>query len=149
MMSVQGTGQSTGAATIFGVSGGVMEAALRFAYEAVSGQKLASVDLTAVRGNGGVREASVKIPGGPEVKVCVVSGLKNAKPVIDDVIKGKSPYHFIEVMTCPGGCVNGGGQPIDRSIMVTKWKGSERWSSYNCYPYINRNIRRLSGMRSP
>jgi len=112
-------GQSTGAATIFGVSGGVMEAALRFAYEAVSGQKLASIDLTAVRGNGGVREASVKIPGGPEVRVCVVSGLKNAKPVIDDVIKGKSPYHFIEVMTCPGGCVNGGGQPIDPSETFT------------------------------
>jgi len=112
-------GQSTGAATIFGVSGGVMEAALRFAYEAVSGKKLASVDLMAVRGKGGVREASVKIPGGPEVKVCVVSGLKNAKPVIDDVINGKSPYHFIEVMTCPGGCVNGGGQPIDPSQTFT------------------------------
>ncbi len=106
-------GQSTGAATIFGVSGGVMEAALRFAYEAVSGKKLASVDLTAVRGTAGVREASVKIPGGPEVKVCVVSGLKNVAPVIEDIKKGKSPYHFIEVMTCPGGCVNGGGQPID------------------------------------
>lgn len=106
-------GQSTGAATIFGVSGGVMEAALRFAYEHVSGQKLASVDLTAVRGMGGVREASVSIPGGPEVNVCVISGLKNAQPVIDDVRKGKSRYHFIEVMTCPGGCVNGGGQPVD------------------------------------
>jgi len=106
-------GQSTGAATIFGVTGGVMEAALRFAYEAVSGRKLTSVDLTAVRGMGGIREASVKIPGGPEVKVCVVSGLKNAGPVIEEIKKGKSPYHFIEVMTCPGGCVNGGGQPLD------------------------------------
>lgn len=106
-------GQSTGAATIFGVTGGVMEAALRFAYEEISGQKLDSVDLESVRGTAGVREASVKIPGGPEVKVCVVSGLKNAEPIIQDIKKGKSPYHFIEVMTCPGGCINGGGQPLD------------------------------------
>ncbi|MDR3237974.1 MAG: [FeFe] hydrogenase, group A [Spirochaetia bacterium] len=106
-------GESTGAGTIFGVNGGVMEAALRFAYEAVSGQKLNAVDFTAVRGMDGVRSASVKIPNGPEVKVCVIAGLKNAKPVIDEVKAGKSPYHFIEVMTCPGGCVNGGGQPLD------------------------------------
>ena len=106
-------GQSTGAATIFGVSGGVMEAALRFAYEAVSGRKLANVDLTMVRGHSGIREASVQIPGGPLVNVCVVSGLKNALPVIKEIKEGRSKYHFIEVMTCPGGCVNGGGQPID------------------------------------
>lgn len=106
-------GMSTGAATIFGVTGGVMEAALRFAYEAVSGQKLSSVDFTSVRGMAGIKEATVKIPGGPELKVCVVSGLKNVGPIIEDIKKGRSPYHFIEVMTCPGGCINGGGQPLD------------------------------------
>jgi ferredoxin hydrogenase large subunit len=68
-----------------------------------------------------VREAAVKLPGGPELKVCVVSGLENAKPVVEDVKNGKSPYHFIEVMTCPGGCVNGGGQPLDKQITNTQW----------------------------
>ncbi|HRS64068.1 MAG TPA: [Fe-Fe] hydrogenase large subunit C-terminal domain-containing protein, partial [Spirochaetota bacterium] len=72
-----------------------------------------SVDFTSVRGMAGIKEASVKIPGGPELKVCVVSGLKNVAPIIEDIKKGKSPYHFIEVMTCPGGCINGGGQPLD------------------------------------
>jgi ferredoxin hydrogenase large subunit len=114
-------GESTGAATIFGVSGGVMEAALRYAYEVVTGKKLDNVELTAVRGRVGVREAAVKLPGGPELKVCVVSGLENAKPVVEDVKNGKSPYHFIEVMTCPGGCVNGGGQPLDKQITNTQW----------------------------
>jgi ferredoxin hydrogenase large subunit len=61
----------------------------------------------------GIKEATVKIPGGPELKVCVVSGLKNVGPIIEDIKKGRSPYHFIEVMTCPGGCINGGGQPLD------------------------------------
>lgn len=106
-------GMSTGAATIFGVTGGVMEAALRFAYEAVSGRVLDNLEFAAVRGMQGVKEASVAIPGGPELKVCVVSGLINAKEVVDQVKKGTSPYHFIEVMTCPGGCINGGGQPLD------------------------------------
>lgn len=106
-------GASTGAATIFGVSGGVMEAALRFAYEVVTGKTLQKVEFAAVRGMEGVREADIALPAGPTLKVCVVSGLKNVKPVADMVKSGKSPYHFIEVMTCPGGCVNGGGQPLD------------------------------------
>lgn len=106
-------GASTGAATIFGVSGGVMEAALRFAYEAVTGKKLNNLDFMQVRGMEGVREATIPLPGGPKLKVCVVSGLKNVKPVADLAKSGKSPYHFIEVMNCPGGCINGGGQPLD------------------------------------
>ncbi|GEM_PF-191053 len=106
-------GASTGAATIFGVSGGVMEAALRYAYEAVTGRILSNLDFTQIRGTKGVREASVNLPGGPELKVCIVSGLSNVKPVVEDVKAGRSPYHFIEVMTCPDGCVNGGGQPLD------------------------------------
>ncbi len=113
-------GQSTGAATIFGASGGVMEAALRFAYEAVTGKKLANVDFKAVRGQRGVKEASVALPGGPTVKVCVVSGLANAKKICDQVKAGESPYHFIEIMTCPGGCVNGGGQPLPQGRLISE-----------------------------
>lgn len=114
-------GASTGAATIFGVSGGVMEAALRYAYEEITGKKLEKVEFAAVRGREGVREASVKLPNGPELKVCIVSGLIYAKPVLEAVKKGQSPYHFIEVMTCPGGCVNGGGQPLDKQITGNGW----------------------------
>ncbi|MEW6526964.1 MAG: [FeFe] hydrogenase, group A [Spirochaetota bacterium] len=105
-------GISTGAATIFGVTGGVMEAALRFAYEAVTGKQLTNIEFESVRGEQGIREASIPV-GGLTINVCVISGLKNAKPVIEMVKNGTSKYHFIEVMTCPGGCVNGGGQPLD------------------------------------
>jgi ferredoxin hydrogenase large subunit len=115
------TGSIHGGATIFGVTGGVMEAALRFAYEAVTKKTLANVDLKAVRGSEGVREASIPLPGGPTLKVAVVSGLKNAKAIADQVKAGKSPYHFIEVMTCPGGCVNGGGQPLDKEITGSEY----------------------------
>lgn len=89
-----------------------MEAALRFAYEEVTRAQLANVDFRPVRGEKGVKSATVNMAG-IDVKVCVVSGLKNAIPVLDDVRAGKSPYHFIEVMTCPTGCVNGGGQPLE------------------------------------
>lgn len=104
-------GQSTGAATIFAASGGVMEAALRFAYEAVTRAQLANLDFRAVRGKQGVKEATVNMAG-IDVKVAVVSGLKNTRKILDEVRAGKSPYHFIEVMTCPAGCANGGGQPL-------------------------------------
>jgi ferredoxin hydrogenase large subunit len=114
-------GISTGAATIFGATGGVMEAALRFAYEKVTGRQIPSVDFRSLRGYEGVREATVRLPNGPEVKVCVVSGLKNVKPIAEQVKAGNSPYHFIEVMTCPGGCINGGGQPLDPSLTSASW----------------------------
>ncbi|MFZ3129660.1 MAG: [FeFe] hydrogenase, group A [Desulfosporosinus sp.] len=113
-------GQSTGAATIFGVSGGVMEAALRTAYELLSGLPLAKVEFKSVRGLDPVREATVPIPikalGNTvfPVKVAIITGVKHAAPIIEDVLAGKLNYHFIEVMTCPGGCINGGGQPIWR-----------------------------------
>jgi iron-only hydrogenase group A len=115
-------GSSTGAATIFGVTGGVMEAALRTAYELLSGQRLERVEFKSVRGLKPVREAEVDIPVKAlgttlPVKVCVVTGTKHVDPVIKDVLAGRSPYHFIEVMNCPGGCINGGGQPI-RSEMA-------------------------------
>lgn len=112
-------GASTGAATIFGVTGGVMEAALRTAYEVLSGETLGKVELKAVRGLKSVREATVNIPVkalGKElpVNVCIVTGTKHVGRVVEDVLAGRSKYHFIEVMNCPGGCINGGGQPIRR-----------------------------------
>ncbi|SHH05321.1 ferredoxin hydrogenase [Thermosyntropha lipolytica DSM 11003] len=112
-------GTSTGAATIFGVTGGVMEAALRTAYEILSGQSLGVVEFKAVRGRKPVREATVNIPVkelGKTVplNVCIVTGLSHVDGVVEDVLAGRSKYHFIEVMNCPGGCINGGGQPIRR-----------------------------------
>lgn len=112
-------GSSTGAATIFGVSGGVMEAALRTAYEILSGQKLDKVEFNVVRGLKSIREATVDVPIKDlgttlPVNACIVTGTRYVEPVIRDVLNGNSAYHFIEVMNCPGGCVNGGGQPIRR-----------------------------------
>lgn len=104
-------GISTGAAVIFGASGGVMEAALRTAYEWISGQELSQVDLTAVRGLEGVKEAEVDVPGLGTVRVAVASGLANAREVLRRVRSGEASYHFIEIMACPGGCLGGGGQP--------------------------------------
>lgn len=106
-------GMSTGAGVIFGATGGVMEAALRTAVETLTDTKLegAALDFTDVRGIDGIKEASYKV-GDLNVKVAVVSGLANARKLLDDIRAGKADYHFIEVMACPGGCVNGGGQPI-------------------------------------
>jgi iron-only hydrogenase group A len=103
-------GISTGAAVIFGATGGVMEAALRTVYEVVTGEELKDVNFTAVRGLQGVKEATVKV-GELDVKVAVASGLSNAKKLMDLIMDGKADYHFIEIMCCPGGCIGGGGQP--------------------------------------
>lgn len=104
-------GESTGAAAIFGTSGGVMEAALRTAYFKLSGKELDELEFESVRGDSAVKEASINI-NGLQLNIAVVNGIGNVKPVIDEIIAGKSKYHFIEVMACPGGCINGGGQPI-------------------------------------
>lgn len=104
-------GESTGAAAIFGTSGGVMEAALRTAYEKISGKALESVDFQEVRGMNGIKAATIPI-NNLEVKVAVVNGIGNVTSVLDEIEKGESKYQFIEVMACPGGCINGGGQPI-------------------------------------
>ena len=109
-------GDSTGAAVIFGATGGVMEAALRTAVEKLSGEELKSLDLTEVRGTDGIKEASYTV-NGMEVKVCVVSGLANANTIMEKVKNGTADYHFIEIMGCPGGCVNGGGQPIQHAVV--------------------------------
>lgn len=109
-------GDSTGAAVIFGATGGVMEAALRTAVEKLSGEELKSLDFTEVRGTNGIKEASYTV-NGMEVKVCVVSGLANANTIMEKVKNGTADYHFIEIMGCPGGCVNGGGQPIQHAVV--------------------------------
>ena len=118
-------GISTGAAVIFGATGGVMEAALRTVYEVVTGDELKDVNLTAVRGFDGVKEATVKLVciegnGELDVKVAVASGLSNARKLMDKILAGEADYHFIEIMCCPGGCLGGGGQPIPTTDEIRK-----------------------------
>lgn len=103
-------GLSTGAAVIFGATGGVMEAALRTAVETLTGEELPKLDFEEVRGTEGIKEATYNVAG-MDVKVAVASGLANAKELLNKVKSGEANYHFIEIMGCPGGCVNGGGQP--------------------------------------
>jgi iron only hydrogenase large subunit-like protein len=124
-------GESSGAAVIFGATGGVMEAALRTAYEVITGREIPfdGLNITPVRGMEGIREAAVKLENvlpdysyleGVEVKVAVAHGLTNAAQIMDDIVIGESPYHFIEVMACPGGCIGGGGQPIPTNEEIRK-----------------------------
>ena len=104
-------GESTGAAVIFGATGGVMEAALRTVYEVVTGKTLEKVDFEQVRGTEGIKEAVIDL-NGTEIRVAVAHGTGNAAELLEKVKSGEKQYHFIEVMGCPGGCVTGGGQPI-------------------------------------
>ena len=104
-------GEFTGAGVIFGATGGVMEAALRTAAETITGKSLDAVDYKAVRGMQGIKEAEYDL-NGLKVKVAVASGLTNAKALCEKIKKGECDYTFVEVMCCPGGCINGGGQPI-------------------------------------
>ena len=104
-------GEHTGAARIFGTTGGVMEAALRTVTHILTNGEMDQIDYEVARGYKGVKEATLKV-GDLEVKVAVVNGIGNVKAVMDDVRAGVSPYHFIEVMACPGGCLNGGGAPL-------------------------------------
>ena len=103
-------GEGTGAAVIFGATGGVMEAALRTAVEWLTGETLGRPDFVDVRGVDGIKEATYEVAG-MTVNIAVASGLANARKVLDMVKNGEKNYHFIEIMACPGGCVNGGGQP--------------------------------------
>ena len=104
-------GVSTGAAVIFGATGGVMEAALRTVVEIVTGGEMKPLEFHEVRGMAGIKEAIYDLPG-KTVKVCVASGLHNAKQVLDGLKSGELDYDFVEFMACPGGCINGGGQPL-------------------------------------
>ena len=107
-------GESTGAGVIFGATGGVMEAALRFAYEVVTGKTLEKVEFHEVRGLQGVKEAVIDL-GETKLNVAVAHGTANAQKLLDSIRSGEKKYEFIEVMCCPGGCVTGGGQPIVKS----------------------------------
>ena len=104
---------ASGAGAIFGATGGVMEAALRTAAIKLDGECKA-LEFTEVRGTKGIKEADYTV-GGVNVKVCVASGLANARKVVDSIIAGEKQYDFVEVMACPGGCINGGGQPLQPS----------------------------------
>jgi len=104
-------GESTGAAVIFGTTGGVIEAAVRTAYEVFTGKKLEKIDFTELRGMEGVRSATIDFNGLP-VNIGIAHGLGNARKLLNDVRAGKSQFHAIEVMACPGGCIGGGGQPL-------------------------------------
>jgi NADH-quinone oxidoreductase subunit G/[NiFe] hydrogenase diaphorase moiety small subunit/NADP-reducing hydrogenase subunit HndD len=132
-------GESTGAGVIFGATGGVMEAALRTAYELVTGREIPfeNLNIGPVRGMEGVKEASVKIENplkewafldGVELKCAIAHGLVNAKQVMDSIKAGKSNYHFIEIMACPGGCLGGGGQPIPTSPEIRRKRSEAIYS---------------------
>ena len=111
-------GDYSGAGVIFGVTGGVMEAALRTVYHELTGKEHDLIKFEAVRGHeAGIREASIDI-NGTTVNVAVASGMKSAKVLLDEIREGKSKYQFIEIMGCPGGCINGGGQPYVRSCFL-------------------------------
>ena len=110
-------GQYSGAGVIFGVTGGVMEAALRTAHFVLTGKEHELIKFEAVRGLEGVKEAEIDI-NGLKLKVAVASGMKNAKVLLDEIRAGKSPYAFIEIMGCPGGCINGGGQPYVKPMFL-------------------------------
>lgn len=108
---------SSGAGVIFGVTGGVMEAALRTAYHTLTGKEYEKIVFGTVRGFDGIKEAKITI-NGEDIYVAVASGMKNAKVLLDEIREGKSRYSFIEIMGCPGGCVNGGGQPYVRECFL-------------------------------
>lgn len=132
-------GESTGAGVIFGATGGVMEAALRTAYELVTGREIPfdNLNIGPVRGMQGVKEASIKIENplqewafldGVELKCAIAHGLVNAKQVMDSIKSGESDYHFIEIMACPGGCLGGGGQPIPTSPEIRRQRSEAIYS---------------------
>ncbi|MGB5989063.1 MAG: NADH-dependent [FeFe] hydrogenase, group A6 [Marinifilaceae bacterium] len=115
-------GESTGAGVIFGTSGGVIEAALRTAYEFHTGKKLDKVEFTQLRGHKGLRKAIVDFDG-LQLNIGIAHGLGNARKLLDEIREGKSNYHAIEIMACPGGCIGGGGQPLhhgDYSILKAR-----------------------------
>ena len=107
-------GEATGAGAIFGTTGGVMEAALRTVYEKVTGNSFERLDLHEIRGEKGIKRATLNM-NGTDIKVVVASGLKNAQTIMEEIKSGKADYQFVEIMACPGGCVMGGGQPIRTS----------------------------------
>ena len=112
-------GEATGAGVIFGATGGVMEAALRTVADILTGKDNKDIEYLDVRGTEGIKEAQIEV-GGLNLKAAVAHGLGNARRLLDKIKAGEADYHFVEIMTCPGGCVNGGGQPIQPSE-VRSW----------------------------
>lgn len=113
-------GPASGAGVIFGATGGVMEAALRTVADVLTGKDIQEIEYTAVRGVEGVKEASVDLGNGTVIKAAVAHGLGNARELLEKIKAGEADYHFVEIMACPGGCVNGGGQPI-QPARVRNW----------------------------
>ena len=113
-------GPASGAAVIFGVTGGVMEAALRTVADVLTGTDVQQIEYHDVRGLEGIKEAAVDLGNGTVIKAAVAHGLGNARELLDKIKAGEADYQFVEIMACPGGCVNGGGQPIQPS-RVTNW----------------------------
>ena len=107
-------GEATGAAAIFGTTGGVMEAALRTAQDVLTGEDLEKIDFKQVRGEEGIKRATVNIAGN-DLNVVAASGLSNARQILEEIKNGTANYQFVEIMACPGGCIMGGGQPIKSS----------------------------------
>lgn len=120
-------GTSTGAGAIFGVTGGVMEAALRTAYEVVTGEKLPKLEFDQVRGLEGVREAEIDLKG-KKIKIAVAHGMANVKRLLSDIKKGKRYYDFVEIMACYGGCIGGGGQPKNLDADILKKRSAAIYS---------------------
>lgn len=125
--------EQTGAGTIFGATGGVLEAALRTVHALLTGREMADLDVHAVRGMAEVRTATVDLPGGP-LAVAVVHGLHNVPPLLEQIREGSSPYDFIEVMACPGGCVGGGGQPHGFDMAVRQQRALGLYSTDAALP---------------
>lgn len=111
-------GEASGAGAIFGTTGGVMEAAIRTAVDTLENRNLEHIEYKEVRGEKEIKEATLNIAG-KEIKIAVASGLANARKIMEQIKEGKSPYHFVEIMACPGGCVMGGGQPIKNSKTIS------------------------------
>ena len=107
-------GEATGAAAIFGATGGVMEAALRTAQDTLTGKSLPEIEFKQIRGKKGIKRASINIAG-KEIKIVVASGLSNARKIMEEIKNGEADYQFVEIMACPNGCIMGGGQPIKKS----------------------------------
>ncbi len=121
-------GTGTGAAVIFGATGGVMDAALRSAYYLITGENPDPDAFTAVRGMDGWKEAVFSIPGAGDVRVAVVSGLGNTRKLMNALDEGTVDYDFVEVMACPGGCAGGGGQPIHDGVEMAECRGDVLWN---------------------
>ncbi len=120
-------GTGTGAAVIFGATGGVMDAALRSAYYLVTGENPPADAFTEVRGINGRKEATFTIPGAGDVRVAVVSGLRNTRFLMRDIRAGRASFDFVEIMACPGGCAGGGGQPIHEGLELAEERGDVLW----------------------